>query len=209
MLTMIGLIFVSSALVIGIGVADLDSVSGALVLQALFALVLAGAALLVASSMKGFAGAAELGFRSPSGSYLRDTVLAFFAYLGLAFLISLVLTAEQTDVTRTLGVGETAAASIAAGLLICVAAPLSEELFFRGFAFAGLRSGLSFIPAAVISGGVWGLFHLSSGTNLVVVLQLGLFGVVLAWLYERTGSLWPPIALHAFNNVIAFTLLTA
>ncbi len=30
------------------------------------------------------------------------------------------------------------------------------------------------------------------------------FGVVLALLYWRTGSLWPPIGLHAINNSIAF-----
>ena len=30
-----------------------------------------------------------------------------------------------------------------------------------------------------------------------------------AWLYERTGSLWAPIALHGVNNAIAFTLLVS
>ena len=39
------------------------------------------------------------------------------------------------------------------------------------------------------------------------MLQLAAFGVVLSWLYERTGSLWPPIAVHVFNNAFAFALL--
>jgi membrane protease YdiL (CAAX protease family) len=42
-----------------------------------------------------------------------------------------------------------------------------------------------------------------------VVLQLGVFGLWLCWLYERTGSLWPPIAVHALNNAIAFAILTS
>jgi membrane protease YdiL (CAAX protease family) len=42
-----------------------------------------------------------------------------------------------------------------------------------------------------------------------VVLQLAVFGVILAWLYERTGSLWPTIAVHALNNALAFAILTS
>ena len=41
------------------------------------------------------------------------------------------------------------------------------------------------------------------------MLQLSIFGLALAWLYERTGSIWPTIAVHALNNAIAFALLTS
>jgi membrane protease YdiL (CAAX protease family) len=34
-------------------------------------------------------------------------------------------------------------------------------------------------------------------------------GILLAWLYERTGSLWLPIMLHVVNNAIAFAVLTS
>jgi membrane protease YdiL (CAAX protease family) len=39
-----------------------------------------------------------------------------------------------------------------------------------------------------------------------VVGQLAFFGAALAWLYQRTGSLWPPIIVHAVNNSLAFTI---
>jgi membrane protease YdiL (CAAX protease family) len=42
-----------------------------------------------------------------------------------------------------------------------------------------------------------------------VVVQLTVFGLALAWLYERTGSLWPPMALHVLNNALAFAVLTS
>ena len=42
-----------------------------------------------------------------------------------------------------------------------------------------------------------------------MVLQLAVFGVALSWLYERTGSIWPTIGVHALNNAIAFALLTS
>ena len=42
-----------------------------------------------------------------------------------------------------------------------------------------------------------------------VVPQLAVFGVLLAWLYERTGSLWPPVMLHTLNNAIALVIVTS
>ena len=37
----------------------------------------------------------------------------------------------------------------------------------------------------------------------------GDFGVVNAVLYERTGSIWPPVAAHATFNLISFALVLA
>ena len=85
-------------------------------------------------------------------------------------------------------------------------APLSEELFFRGFMFSGLRRSIPLWPAALVSALVWGALHLGGG-NIGVVVQLSIFGVILAWLYERSGTLWAPIIAHTINNSIAFTLL--
>ncbi len=88
-------------------------------------------------------------------------------------------------------------------------APITEELFFRGFMFAGLRRRLPFVAAAAISAGLWGFFHFTGPGSWGVVLQLAVFGIALSWLYERTGSIWPPIAIHAFNNALAFAILTS
>ena len=115
---------------------------------------------------------------------------------------------EQEDVTRELGVDEGTLGAIAAGVLIIVVAPISEEIFFRGFIFAGLRRAVPFVVAALISAAIWGIFHYTGADSWGVVVQLAVFGIVLAWLYERTGSIWPTIAVHAFNNAVAFTILT-
>ena len=61
----------------------------------------------------------------------------------------------------------------------------------------------------MISSGIWGLFHYTGPDSWGVVLQLAVFGVALSWLYERTGSIWPTIGVHALNNAIAFALLTS
>jgi membrane protease YdiL (CAAX protease family) len=86
-------------------------------------------------------------------------------------------------------------------------APVTEEVFFRGFMFNGLRRGTSFAVAALVSAAIWGVFHYTGEGSWGVVLQLTVFGIVLAWLYERTGSVYPTIAVHGFNNAVAFAIL--
>ena len=133
--------------------------------------------------------------------------LAWLAYILFAAVLTPLLQPDQQDVTRELGTNRESTFSVAvAAILIVVAAPLSEELFFRGFMFGGLRRSLSLWPAALISAVVWGSLHLSGG-NIGVAIQLAVFGVILAWLYERSGTLWAPIMAHTLNNTIAFVLL--
>jgi membrane protease YdiL (CAAX protease family) len=65
---------------------------------------------------------------------------------------------------------------------------------------------MPFWLAAGISGVVFGSVHLTTG-DVAVAGLLSFLGVILAWLYERTGSLGPPIALHMVNNAIAIVPL--
>jgi len=78
-------------------------------------------------------------------------------------------------------------------------APLFEELAFRGLLFAILRRKLRFLPAALISAGIFGVAH---GYGLVGLLSVCWSGVLWAWIYEKTGSLLPGILAHAINNLL-------
>lgn len=102
---------------------------------------------------------------------------------------------EQEDVAESFGSWPLQA------MLIAIAAPVSEELCFRGMFFGGLRTRLSTYPAALISGAVFGLLHALTGLSAVPPLIV--FGFILALLYERTGSIVPGILLHALNNSVA------
>jgi uncharacterized protein len=90
------------------------------------------------------------------------------------------------------------------GLLIIAGAPLGEELIFRGLFFGWLRRHLSLWPAAIISALVFAAIH---GIPVVMPPVLVL-GIAFAWLYEKTGSLWPAIAVHAFHNALVFVTTT-
>lgn len=86
------------------------------------------------------------------------------------------------------------------GLII----PLTEELIFRGQAFALLRDRLPWLPAALLSALLFGIFH----GNVTQGIYGFVLGIILAWLYEVSGGLLLPYLFHAAANVMS-TLVTA
>jgi hypothetical protein len=128
-------------------------------------------------------------------------------YIGAAIFASLVLQPEQEDIGGELGVGDpNLLIAISAVLVIALMAPVTEELSFRGFVFAGLRSRWSLWPSAVLVGLIFGLVHAPTGVTAVVPLA-GL-GIALCWLYDRTGSLWPCVFAHVVNNSLALVVVS-
>ena len=113
--------------------------------------------------------------------------------------------AEQT-VAQDLGADEGTAGLIAAGFMVICVAPVAEEFFFRGFFYRALRTRWPVLGAAAIDGLLFGVIHydFSGADALLFVPPLGLLGFLFCLVYERTGSLYPVIAMHALNNAIAF-----
>ena len=81
-------------------------------------------------------------------------------------------------------------------LLTCVIGPIAEEFFFRGVVYSTIRNRTPRVVAMLISGGLFAATH----TNLIGFVPIGVLGCLLAYLYERTGSLAAPIAVHVFHN---------
>ncbi len=207
----LGLLLLITVLAAGIASAfdpDIETLGAVLVLQAVLAAAMVYVPFQVAGR-DGFAHPAALGLGPSLRAPVKTAVLGYLAYLACALVISALLSPEQEDITRELGIDEGALGAIAAFFLIVVAAPVAEEIFFRGFMFGGIRSHGSFLVAALISSGIWGLFHYTGSDSWPVVLQLSLFGVILCAVYERTGSIRPTIALHMLNNAIAFAVLAS
>ena len=81
-----------------------------------------------------------------------------------------------------------------------VLAPLAEEVLFRRAIFTRLRRGLAPGTAAVASALLFAVPHGYAPVGLAMMTWIGL---VTAWAFHRTGSLWPCVAAHAFTNAIA------
>jgi membrane protease YdiL (CAAX protease family)/uncharacterized RDD family membrane protein YckC len=208
-LAIIGLIIAESTIVT-IFDPDPDSGGGLLAIQGLVALNLVGVAFGFASLRESpFVAPGRLGLRGFAPSALGIAALAYLAYIVFAAIYAPLFSPEQEDVTRDLGVDEGGVAAVLAGVLIVGVAPFSEEVFFRGFMYGGLRRRMPVLAAAGISGLIFGLLHYTGPDSLAVVPQLAVLGILLAWLYERTGSLWLPIMLHVVNNAIAFAVLAS
>ncbi len=79
----------------------------------------------------------------------------------------------------------------------CVAAPVAEEILYRGVLFRSLRNRLGVIFAALLSSAIFAILHFYGGYGLVSV---GLFGFSCALLYAATGSLTSVILLHMIYN---------
>ena len=78
-------------------------------------------------------------------------------------------------------------------LFAAVLAPIVEELVFRAFLYRAFERQYGWIVALLASSAVFGLFHPHFGAAFAS-------GLVFACLLRRTGSLWAPIAVHAFTN---------
>ena len=82
--------------------------------------------------------------------------------------------------------------------------PLAEEVFFRGFIFPGLIGRLGITGAAVASSLVFAVAH----PDLGVIVPIFVTGMLLAWLYQKTGSLWSCLVAHGLQNALALSVAT-
>jgi len=92
-------------------------------------------------------------------------------------------------------------------VLVGILAPVIEELIFRGFVYPGLRRIMTVPAAALASALIFAAVHIAVPVGSLLAITL--IGVVLAYLYERSGSLIAPMVTHAMYNSFVFLLLAA
>jgi membrane protease YdiL (CAAX protease family) len=80
-----------------------------------------------------------------------------------------------------------------------IVAPVVEEVFFRGFVFAGLRKRYDWRKAATISSALFAVVHF----QLTAFLPIFFLGYIFAFLYHRSNSIWPAILMHISTNALA------
>lgn len=139
---------------------------------------------------------------------LAFLALAVALVLAVALLTSAVLKPDQNpqrDLQELVQGLRGWGPSLAMFLVVAGLAPLFEELMFRGFLLPVLARGGRTALAVVLSALLFGAIHLQPA-GLPTLAALGL---VLGLTLRHTGSLWPPILVHACWNGTLFLLMRA
>ncbi len=92
------------------------------------------------------------------------------------------------------------------GVFIVLIGPFLEEFFFRGYAFRAFQQRFGPVWGVVLSGALFSVPHALSITEGFLGLLVPIFfgGMILAYVYYRTGNLWSAVIAHAINNFIGF-----
>lgn len=101
--------------------------------------------------------------------------------------------------------GFTWAGAVGMVLLAGLAAPFAEEIFFRGLLYGLLRRYWGVVASVTVSALLFGAVH----GILDVLPGTAVMGAVLAIAYERSGTLWVPVTIHAMYNSLSLILLFA
>ncbi len=82
-------------------------------------------------------------------------------------------------------------------------APLVEEVLFRSMLYRGLLRSMALLLAAVVSALTFAAAHYLEDGGVVRAVGAAVMSVAAIWLFHRSHSLWPAIALHAtFNGAV-------
>lgn len=82
-------------------------------------------------------------------------------------------------------------------LFAAIFGPIAEEIFFRGFMYPALKKKWGMAVSILVTSVIFSLLH----THIVGFLPIMALGILLAYIYEKTGSLLVPVAIHMIHNV--------
>jgi membrane protease YdiL (CAAX protease family) len=87
-------------------------------------------------------------------------------------------------------------------IIASVFGPVIEEIFFRGIMYNALKRKLGIPWSILVTSVLFSFLHTHAMTYFLVgFVPIMILGIVLAYLYEKTGSLIPSVTLHVLNNM--------
>ncbi|OGW75863.1 MAG: hypothetical protein A2Z72_04380, partial [Omnitrophica bacterium RBG_13_46_9] len=99
-------------------------------------------------------------------------------------------------------VEKNAALILVSSMIASIFGPVIEEIFFRGIMYNAVKRKIGIFWAIFITSVIFSFLHTHAMTYFLVgFIPITILGAVLAYLYEKTGSLIPSITLHVLNNV--------
>jgi len=148
----------------------------------------------------------SLGFRRPGGVQwwfpLAITGGAFatiWVWVGLLYALGIAPESNIPD-----NVYDFVIPVIMLGLLSVVAAPLAEEVFFRGFLFQGVAKRWGMWAGIGFSAFIFGLAHAGAPDSWLLLPAIAAIGGIFAWGFAKSGSIYPSLFAHVIFNSVSF-----
>ncbi|MDD5634152.1 MAG: type II CAAX endopeptidase family protein, partial [Candidatus Omnitrophica bacterium] len=82
-------------------------------------------------------------------------------------------------------------------LFAAIGGPIAEEIFFRGFMYPAVKKKIGIPAAMLVTSAIFAFLH----AHLVGFLPIMLLGLLLVYLFEKTGSLIPSVCVHITHNI--------
>ncbi len=134
------------------------------------------------------------GVKNKTHPRVLKTFCSVVFFISLSVCLSFIFPPFETSV-NSFGVART--------VLVCLAVPICEELFFRGTLFLLLKNAGYGKVAVFVSALLFAVCH----SGLFAFCVSFVMGILLALYYERTNSLFLPVLCHATNNFISVMTL--
>jgi len=135
------------------------------------------------------------GLMGLAGNYL----FFLLVYLAVLLITGKRLESPDAEALHSLGRFYQVVAVFATAFL----APVCEELFFRGALYSAMRKNLGRNRALILNSLVFALLHF----KWQGLLSLFALGLIFAYLYEETDSIFPGMIAHAINNIVVLSVI--
>lgn len=137
--------------------------------------------------------------KAPLWKYAAGLLMALAMSLGLNNLIIIGNLSDISDSYQATMEAFYASSLPVQIIVLGILMPMSEELVFRGLLFKRLRERGTYLQSALYSALVFGFMHM----NLVQMIYGFVLGMMLAYFYEKYGSVKAPIAAHIAMNLLS------
>lgn len=140
-------------------------------------------------------------------------VVYFVLYLIIAQLMSNFVPGFDVDQRQDIGFSTSLSGMelIPVFLSLVILPPIVEEILARGVLYSGLRTRFKMLTAGLITSGIFALAHLPGGEGgtliWVAAVDTFILSMVLVFVREKRGSLWPSMFIHGIKNSLAFVVL--
>lgn len=153
----------------------------------------------------------EVGLQRFSKSYwffiIGWTVVLIIGSIFLSYIMEWLFDiGTNNSKTNSIQIRLTTLNIIIAFVSAAIISPIYEEIFYRGFLYRWFRSKYGLLAGMLISSFIFMIVHIPTFNSLPYTF---LSGLVFAWTYEKTKSIYPSIIIHGtFNGLAVFLTVT-